>query len=171
MNLDLIKRLGVILECINCDYKINLVKFEAYTRETRDLYLQHYVWYPMPVSLHKILFHGKDIIETFILPIGAILRRSSRGEKQNTNRQFRELFMRKTSRSDTNTDVLQRLLITLDPFITSLRASPTTKHRKINPEMLNLLESEKNLSVPERDYSVDSSKDLLDECSVSSDSE
>ncbi|GBM63345.1 hypothetical protein AVEN_51367-1 [Araneus ventricosus] len=34
---NLIKRLGIILECINCNMKINLEKFSEFTRVTQDI--------------------------------------------------------------------------------------------------------------------------------------
>ena len=60
---------------------------------------------------------------------------------------------------DTNTDLLNRLLITSDPAIESLRACPKTKHIKMNPELLNLLEIEQSETVLESDNSVDTTED------------
>ncbi|GBL72170.1 hypothetical protein AVEN_115159-1 [Araneus ventricosus] len=68
---NLIKRLGIILECINYSMKINLEKFAEFTSATQDICLRNYSWYPMSISLHKILFSGRDIIEACILPIGS----------------------------------------------------------------------------------------------------
>ncbi|GBN31394.1 hypothetical protein AVEN_105315-1 [Araneus ventricosus] len=56
------------------------------------------------------------------------------------NRKFGELFIRKTSRIDTNKDLINRLLITSDPFIANLRARPKTKGGKISKEVRELLE-------------------------------
>lgn len=61
----------------------------------------------MPVSVHKILFHGSDIIKSCLLPIGQF----SEEAQETTNkiiRRYRELFTRKTSRVDTNTDLIKR---------------------------------------------------------------
>ncbi|GBN79833.1 hypothetical protein AVEN_218409-1 [Araneus ventricosus] len=61
---NLIKRLGIILECINCNIKINLEKFAEYTRVSQNIYLRNYSW-------PKILVTLRDIIEACILPIGS----------------------------------------------------------------------------------------------------
>lgn len=92
----------------------------------------------MPVSVHKILFHGKEIIDANILPIGQLSEEAQEARNKD-NRKYRELFTRKSSRILTNTDLVHRLLITSDPYVTSLRASPRTKHSKILPEVLEML--------------------------------
>src|SRR5258705_7635813 len=69
-------------------------------------------------GIHKILFHGRDIIEACILPIGQYSEEAQEAGNKN-NRQYRELFTRKTTRTDTNTDLLNRLLITSDPSVAS----------------------------------------------------
>ncbi|KAK9674988.1 hypothetical protein QE152_g40730 [Popillia japonica] len=51
-----------------------------------------------------------------------------------------ELYTRKTSRADTNTDLIHRLLISSDPVITNLRAPPKSKHANISLEVLELLQ-------------------------------
>lgn len=126
------------MECLNCGFELNLDKFEKYIKETRELYLKEYPWYSMPVSVHKILFHGKDIIANCILRIGQFSEEAQEARNKH-NRQYRELFTRKTSRIDTNTDLLHRLLITSDPVIASLCASPKTKCGKIISEVSDLL--------------------------------
>jgi len=70
VDLQLIKRFGVILRTMSSGYDINLEKFEAYTLETAELYVSLYPWYYMPSSVHKILIHGTDVIRSALLPIG-----------------------------------------------------------------------------------------------------
>ena len=79
-------------------------------------------------------------LETCILPIGQYSEEAQEARNKH-NRQLREQFTRKTSRMGTNTDLLNRLLIISYPTTASLRACPKTKHIKMNPELLNLLES------------------------------
>lgn len=122
VNLELINRFRVILESLNCGFQINLEKFDVYAKQTLELYLKEYPWYSMPVSVHKILCHGKDILTSCILPIGQ-LSKEAQEVRNKHNRQYRELFTRKTSRLDINTDLLHRLLITSDSFIARLRSS------------------------------------------------
>lgn len=135
------------------DSKINLEKFDVYAKQTLELYLKEYPWYSMPVSVLKILCHGKDILTSCILPIGQ-LSKEAQEVRNKHNRQYRELFTRKTSRLDINTDLLHRLLITSDPFIASLRAPPKTKRGQIILEVLELLEEPRDL---------DTSNDNFDE--------
>lgn len=139
VNVELIKRFHIILECINSGFFINSEKFYKYLKETRELYIREYSWYPMPVSVHKILFHGKHIIDSCILPIGQLSEEAQEARNKH-NRKFRELFTRKTSRMDTNKDLINRLLLTSDPFIASLRVPPKTKRGKISKEVCELLE-------------------------------
>ena len=138
VNVDLIHRFHVILECLNCGYPIGTQKFSEYARSTLEMYLKLYPWYYMPISVHKVLYHGNDIIESSILPIGQLSEEALEARNKDS-RKYRELFTRKSSGIHTNTDLLHRLLITSDPYITSLRASPKTKRSEVLPEVLELL--------------------------------
>ncbi|GBO08970.1 hypothetical protein AVEN_208280-1 [Araneus ventricosus] len=93
----------------------------------------------MPVSVHKILFHGKDIIDSLIFPIGQLSEEAQEARNKH-NMKFRELFTRKISGIYTNKDLINRLLLTSDPFIANLRARPKTKRGKISNEVRELLE-------------------------------
>lgn len=139
IDLELVERFHVILECLGCGYEINSVVFENYTIETRNLYLEKYPWYYMPVTVHKILFHGKIIIDSCILPIGQLSEEAQEARNKDC-RNYRENFTRKTSREDTNADLINRLLISSDPFICSLRKPPKTKKGILTPTILDLLQ-------------------------------
>lgn len=65
----------------------------------------------MPVSVHKVLCHGRDIIAYWILLIGQLLEEAQEARNKH-NRKYGEPFTRKTSRIDINTDLLHGLLIT-----------------------------------------------------------
>lgn len=67
---NLIRRFDIILQTLACGKQIDADKFDKYASETAKLYVQLYDWYYMPVSVHKILIHGKNIIESFTIPIG-----------------------------------------------------------------------------------------------------
>lgn len=62
INLELIERFHIILETLNCGFAINPEAFGNYAENTRNLYISKYSWYYMPSTVHKVLFHGKDII-------------------------------------------------------------------------------------------------------------
>lgn len=123
LNLELIKKFHIILETLGCGFSIDSKAFEDYARETRELYLREYYWYNMPVSVHKVLYHGKDVVASCILPIGQLSEEAQEARNKDVRR-YREHFTRKTSRIDTNTDLLNRLLISSDPFLASLRRVP-----------------------------------------------
>lgn len=126
LNEDLIKNFSFLLRALSSGYEINLEKFENLARETRSLYLQHYSWYFMPPTVHKILVHSKDIIKHFILPIGQLSDEAQEARNKDCGR-FRQHHSRRCSRISTNIDMLSMLLITSDPVINSLREIPKKK--------------------------------------------
>ncbi|GBM52405.1 hypothetical protein AVEN_258169-1 [Araneus ventricosus] len=80
MELNLPKRLGIILECINCNMKINLEKFVEFTRVTQDIYLRNYSWYPMPISLHKFYLEGETQLKRVFFRLDHTLKKPRRQE-------------------------------------------------------------------------------------------
>lgn len=56
----LIRHFSVILLTISSGFSVDVEKFDAFAFKTRDLYLQLYPWYLMPVSVHKVLIHGGE---------------------------------------------------------------------------------------------------------------
>lgn len=117
---ELIERFRIILQIITCSQRIDSTKFNEYALDTAKLFVSIYSWYYMPVTVHKILIHGKQIIDAAVLPVGML----SEEARNKDYRKFRLSFSRKNSRISTNTDVLNRLLVTSDPFLTSLRKNP-----------------------------------------------
>ena len=72
VDVELIRRLNTILRTISCNFKINVEKFKQYCYDTAKIYNEKYQWYYMPVTLHKLLYHGADIIQSSVLPIGQL---------------------------------------------------------------------------------------------------
>ncbi|GBN45209.1 hypothetical protein AVEN_186087-1 [Araneus ventricosus] len=107
-------------------------------------------------------FCGRGIIEACILPIGSYFEEAQEARNKH-NRQYRELFTRKSSRINTNTDLLHRLLVLSDPYIASLRAAPKSEKRKMDREMKKLLE----LCLSDEEDSVIVSDDSSEESSSS----
>lgn len=60
---DLLVRFRTVLQVISCGQKISLEKFKRYCIETAETCMKHYSWYKMPPSVHKVLFHGCDIMK------------------------------------------------------------------------------------------------------------
>lgn len=65
----------------------------------------------MPVTVHKILVHSVDIIQTALLPIGQLSEEAQEARNKDCRR-FREDNTRKRPRIATNTDLINMLLIT-----------------------------------------------------------
>lgn len=59
----------------------------------------------MPSSLHKLLIHGAEIIESAVLPIGMFSEEALEARNKDFRR-YRECHTRKFSRVQTMTDLL-----------------------------------------------------------------
>ena len=134
----LLERMSVILDVINCDQPIDSDKFGAYCAETARLYVQLYGWYYMPNSPHKLLMHGKQIVEQALVPIGALSEEVQEASNK-VYKEFRLRFTRKHSRGTTNADVMSRMLVSSDPYIGHLRVTPKRKKYAPNAAMEDLL--------------------------------
>jgi len=73
----------------------------------------------MPASFHKILIHGKSIIKSFLIPIGDLSEEAQEARNKDF-KYFREFNTRKHNRIATNEDIVNKLLISSDPYISSL---------------------------------------------------
>lgn len=131
-------RLSTLLKAISSGYEIDCTKFGEYCKETANLYRKLYSWYPMSPTLHKLLDHGEIIVSTAILPLG-VLSEEAQEARNKDCRYFRQHHTRKCSRVAGNEDLFQRLLVSSDPYITSLRKIFPKKSKIISTEVLNLL--------------------------------
>lgn len=143
IDVTLIKRFKIILECISSGYKIHKDRFEKFTKETAELYVQLYNRHPMTPTLHKILIHGPEVVENALLPIGQLSEEAAEARNKHF-RQYRQNFARKFSRIDCNTDVIQRLLLTSDPFIAAGSKTLYKNKKAFMPETLEMLVCEEN---------------------------
>lgn len=119
----LIERFAIILEVISSGHEINLPKFSSYCSDTAKLYVELYSWHPMTPTVHKVLVHGPVIVQHALLPIGTLSEEAAEARNKHF-RQFRERYSRKFSREQCNLDVLNRLLLTSDPYFSSIRSRP-----------------------------------------------
>lgn len=136
--LDLIYRLKVILGCISSGHKINVDKFSKYARETAELYVQLYNWHPMTPTMHKILIHGGIVIENAVAPIGQLSEEAAEARNKHF-RLYRQNFARKFSRASCNLDVLNKLLLTSDPVINSMRSLQRKTKKPFLKETISML--------------------------------
>lgn len=121
INYDLIYRFKVILEAISSGRIIHSEKYDQYALDTARLYVDLYPWHPMTPTMHKILIHGAVIIKNALLPIGQLSEETAEARNKHF-RLYRQEFARKFSRENCNRDILNRLLLTSDPLISSMRS-------------------------------------------------
>lgn len=133
INIDLLKRLKVILVVLASNHEINPIKFHEYSIKTARLYLEHYSWRNMSPTLHKILVHGKEIIENNLLPLGE-LSEEAQECKNKDYKIFRLSNTRKNSRLNQNEDLINILLLSSDPFIARLRQKWNKRKYDLNQE-------------------------------------
>lgn len=142
VDVELIKKIYIILQTMSSGLSINPHKFGQYTLEIAQLYVSKYNWYHMPSSVHKILIHGGIIIEHYaILPIGQ-LSEDAQEARNKDYKKFRLHHARKCSRSATNEDVFHTLLYTSDPYISSLGKTRTGEMKELFDEAKALLEKD-----------------------------
>lgn len=154
ISISLIYRLNVILQTISSGYKIDTMKFEKYTMDTAKMYVELYPWHPMTPTLHKILLHGPIIIDKALLPIGQLSEEAAEARNKHF-RLYRLNYARKFSRIDCNKDVLNRLLLTSDPLITSMRRLSPKKSKTFSKETLEMLIAEPPTTADEVDDEAD----------------
>lgn len=92
----------------------------------------------MPITVHKVLFHGGEISKESILPLGQLSEEAMEARNKDT-RKFRERFTRKHSRVATNDDLFKRLLLTSDPLFSSGMPLEPKRHRRLPREVRGLL--------------------------------
>ena len=133
----LLYQLSVILKTLNSGYEINIDSFEKHCKNTAELCVAKYDWYFMPISIHKMLFHSKQIIQKLPIPIGSSSEEALEACHK-TIRYARKYHTCKVSRERINEDLYKWLMIISDPII----AENTTAYKKkknINKDVVKLL--------------------------------
>jgi hypothetical protein len=127
-----VKRFAIILKTMSSGKKIYIEAFQMYLDDTAKLYVQLYPWYYMPSSIHRVLVHGPEIVQSAVLPIG-MLSEEALGSRNKDIRRFRQFNTRKISRNACITDLFHALLFSSDPVISTISSKRTTKrhtHKK-----------------------------------------
>lgn len=91
----------------------------------------------MPPSVHKVLHHGAEIMGCFDLPMGYFSEEAQESRNKDFRR-IRECNTRKTSRRETNEDLIHGLLISSDPVISNLRRDFEGKPKLYDTEVMEL---------------------------------
>lgn len=118
VDVELIKRMHVILIAVSCGHEIHVENFRNFSHFTARLFVKLYPWYYMPPTLHKFFIHGPEIVSHALLPIGQLSEEAQEARNKDF-KNYREHYARKCSREKTNEDIFNRFLITSDPLITS----------------------------------------------------
>lgn len=142
---NIIQRFNIILKTICSGHKINCDAFKNYCLEMAYCFTSIYSWYPMPITVHKILIHGASTISENPLSIG-ILAEDAQEARNKDYRYYRQHHTRKCSRIVTNEDLLRILLISSDPVISAGRRVDSLKRKKLPIKVRELLVLSENLS-------------------------
>lgn len=111
LDLQLIKKIHVIMIVVASGHEIDIQKFRAFLHETARYYVKLYPWYSMPPTVHKYLIHGPEIIKSALLPIGQLSEEAQEARNKDFKR-YRENNARKCNRKSTNADVFNLILVT-----------------------------------------------------------
>ncbi|XP_037037553.1 uncharacterized protein LOC119075260 [Bradysia coprophila] len=133
-----VERLDVVLKTLACGRDINPEAFNVYSLDTYRMIVEKYNWYKMPWSVHRILMHGAATIKHNVLPIGQLTEEAAEARNKDFRR-FREHHARKVNRVLTNQDILNALLVSSDPLISSLRSTIKKNHLELPNEVKDLL--------------------------------
>lgn len=120
ISMDLLQKVNIILMAINSKHKVNATKFGEYSTKVSKLLLELYPWKEMTPTVHKILCHGKVIIEHNILPLGELTEEP----QESRNRDFKHIHQfssRKCSRQSQNEDIFNNLILSSDPVLSTIR--------------------------------------------------
>ena len=137
---ELIERFSTILVVINCNYEIDIPKFEKFRRETAELYVKLCPWYPMNNTVHKILVHGAQIISRVSQSPGSLSEEAQEAINK-TIRYFRQHHTRKCSREATNGDLVYRMLARSCPRLHDFIRPPPIVSVEINEKAAGLLKN------------------------------
>jgi len=127
------------LQTIGCGYKINAEKFKNYALDTANDLITEYPWYYLPATVHKVLIHGSAVIEHALVSIGELSEEAAESNNKEIKK-CRLQHSRKVSRTLSNTDVINNLLLRSDPFITGQRQLPKNQKSSLLKSVFDLLD-------------------------------
>ena len=143
----LIRNLRTIWGALASGFALDGKKFAQLCEATEKLYFDQNFgvgWYNIPPTLHKILRHGKDIIENCALPIGMTNEEASEANNK-ILRHVRLFHARRTSWHDHLSDLYHRAMDISDPVILNCSSSIKKKthereKKSVSPDVLALLQ-------------------------------
>lgn len=129
---DLVNNLRILLIAISCKFPINPIKFDELCKKTLEIYMAKYSKFPLPPTIHKLLFHGADIIASVDIPI-TFLSEEGAESKNKFTRRHKEERARKDTPEHTMEDIFKRAMAESDIIISSIIKSRV--HRKKPKEL------------------------------------
>ena len=138
IDLELIKKMHVILITVSSGHEIHSEKFKHFCHNTARHFVKMYPWYKMPTTLHKYLIHGPEIVSHALLPIGQLSEEAQEARNKDF-KSYREHFSRKCNRVKSNEDILNRLLLSSDPIISSKIKLPKKNFQALPKSVVELL--------------------------------
>lgn len=133
----LIKKFHTILQVLSSGFAVKVDVFREFCYETAEMFVKLYPWYNMPTTIHKILMHGHQIIQWAPLPIGQLSEDAQEARNKDI-KQYREHFARKSERNKTMQDVFQRMMITSDPYISSIGKQLKRQSKNFSSEAMEM---------------------------------
>ena len=97
LNEKLFERFSNILSVISSGLDINPEMFTTYCIETAHEYVEHYGWYKMPSSIHRVLIHRADVVRASPVAVGTLSEEPQECRNKDIKK-FREYRARKCSR-------------------------------------------------------------------------
>ena len=113
---ELIHQMHVILQTMSSGYAIDIPAFGAYCPATANRYVDLYPWHPMPATVHNILIHGAEVVDSLVLP-GGMLSEEALESRNKDARAYRLSHAMNDSRLHTMMDQFGYLMVTSDPLI------------------------------------------------------
>lgn len=129
LDCQLVCNLKTILVALSCHLPVDPVRFDKFCTVTAQIYVKQYSWFPMPSTLHKILMHGAEIINTSVLPVGMLGEEGSEARNKHY-KNYRRFHSRQHSREVNLYDIFYRAMDTSDPIIATVKLNSQINKRK-----------------------------------------
>lgn len=123
---------------LSSGYNLEVQNNDDFAKETASLFMIHYSWYRMPVSVHKIIIYGELVAQAIMLPIGMMSEEAQEASNK-VYKQVRQKHTRKMDRAKTITDLMHMMLAMLDPVIAKARGFLKEKNHDLPEQVLPLI--------------------------------
>jgi hypothetical protein len=162
---EIIRMLRNALLCFSCQLAINPDKFKIYCFKIFELWLTCFQWFPMTPTLHKLIFHGHELIRACPMPLGLMTEEAAEA-KHKMFRSDRASHSRMSSRTNNIRDIFQRSLEFSDPYFSLKIMSATKKKAKsvLPRAVIEMLDGETDVCIEMSDIDyLDEYQDEIDQ--------